>query len=175
MTARATGRAQPIRLADCGEAAAFGTIRALLWRVAMSSIRSAVPKRDGFSSNRHPALAYCWSMMFSENRYPPRIASGAGFFGIMLLGAALAAAIMPAGAEDWPTPPVTMVVSFPAGSGSDVLARILGARLSEILGQQVVIENVGGGGGMTGAYRVARAAPDGYQFVLGGTDTFAQS
>jgi tripartite-type tricarboxylate transporter receptor subunit TctC len=55
------------------------------------------------------------------------------------------------------------------------LARILGARLSEILGQQVVIENVGGGGGMNGAYRVARAAPDGYQFVLGGTDTFAQS
>jgi tripartite-type tricarboxylate transporter receptor subunit TctC len=93
----------------------------------------------------------------------------------VVLGAALAAAIMPAAAQDWPTRPVTMVVTFPAGSGSDVLARILGARLSEILGQQVVIENVGGGGGMTGAYRVARAAPDGYQFVLGGTDTFAQS
>jgi len=93
----------------------------------------------------------------------------------VVLGAALAAAIMPAAAENWPTRPVTMVVTFPAGSGSDVLARILGARLSEILGQQVVIENVGGGGGMTGAYRVARAAPDGYQFVLGGTDTFAQS
>jgi tripartite-type tricarboxylate transporter receptor subunit TctC len=91
------------------------------------------------------------------------------------LGAALAAAITPALAEDWPARPVTMVVTYPAGSGSDVLARILGARLSEILGQQVVIENVSGGGGMTGAYRVARAAPDGYQFVLGGTDTFAQS
>jgi tripartite-type tricarboxylate transporter receptor subunit TctC len=93
----------------------------------------------------------------------------------VVVGAALAAAIMPAAAEDWPSRPATMVVTFPAGSGSDVLARILGARLSEILGQQVVIENVGGGGGMTGAYRVARAAPDGYQFVLGGTDTFAQS
>jgi len=93
----------------------------------------------------------------------------------LLLGAVLAAAIMPAVAEDWPSHPLTMVVTFPAGSGSDVLARILGARLSEILGQQVVIEDVGGGGGMTGAYRVARAAPDGYQFVLGGTDTFAQS
>jgi len=93
----------------------------------------------------------------------------------VLGAAALAAAIMSAVAEDWPTRPVTMVVSFPAGSGSDVLARILGARLSEILGQQVVIENVAGGGGMTAAYRVARAAPDGYQFVLGGTDTFAQS
>jgi tripartite-type tricarboxylate transporter receptor subunit TctC len=64
----------------------------------------------------------------------------------LVLGAvALAAAITPAVAEDWPTRPVTMVVSFPAGSGSDVLARILGARLSEILGQQVVIENVPGG------------------------------
>jgi hypothetical protein len=41
-------------------------------------------KRDGFSSNRHLALDYCWSMMFSENRYPPRIKCGAGFFGIML-------------------------------------------------------------------------------------------
>ncbi|MBV9426669.1 MAG: tripartite tricarboxylate transporter substrate binding protein [Bradyrhizobiaceae bacterium] len=93
----------------------------------------------------------------------------------VVLGLALAAAVMPANAENWPTRPLTMVVSFPAGSGSDVLARILGARLSEILGQQVVIENVAGGGGMTAAYRVARAAPDGYQFVLGGTDTFAQS
>jgi tripartite-type tricarboxylate transporter receptor subunit TctC len=93
----------------------------------------------------------------------------------LVLGVALAAAISPAAAENWPTRPVTMVVTFPAGSGSDVLARILGARLSEILGQQVVIENVGGGGGMTGAFRVARAAPDGYQFLLGGTDTLAQS
>ena len=95
--------------------------------------------------------------------------------GSLVLGATLAAAIVPAAAEDWPIRPVTMVVTYPAGSGSDVLARILGARLSEILRQQVVIENVGGGGGMTGASRVARAAPDGYQFVLGGTDTIAQS
>jgi tripartite-type tricarboxylate transporter receptor subunit TctC len=89
--------------------------------------------------------------------------------------AALAAASTTAAAQDWPTRPVTMVVTYPAGSGSDVLARIIGPRLSEVLGQQVIIENVGGGGGMTGAYRVARAAPDGYQFVLGGQDTFAQS
>jgi tripartite-type tricarboxylate transporter receptor subunit TctC len=68
-----------------------------------------------------------------------------------------------------------MVVTFPAGSGSDVLARILGPSLSELLGQQVIIENIGGAGGITAASRVARAAPNGYQFVLGGTDTFAQS
>src|SRR5262249_15615346 len=78
-------------------------------------------------------------------------------------------------AQDWPTRPVTMVVPFAAGSASDTLARILGARLSEILGQQVIIENVGGAGGMTGVARVAKATPDGYQFVLGGVDTFAQN
>lgn len=78
-------------------------------------------------------------------------------------------------AQNWPTRPVTMVVPFAAGSASDTLARILGARLSEILGQQVIIENIGGAGGMTGVARVAKAAPDGYQFVVGGVDTFAQN
>jgi tripartite-type tricarboxylate transporter receptor subunit TctC len=67
------------------------------------------------------------------------------------------------------------VVPFAAGSASDTVARILGARLSEILAQQVIVENVGGAGGMTGVSRVAKAAPDGYQFVLGGIDTFAQN
>ena len=61
------------------------------------------------------------------------------------------------------------------GSASDTLARILGASLSEVLGQQVIIENVGGAGGVTGVARAAKAAPDGYQFVLGGVDTFAQN
>jgi tripartite-type tricarboxylate transporter receptor subunit TctC len=60
-----------------------------------------------------------------------------------------------------------MVVPFAAGGGTDVLGRILGRRISEILGQQVIIENVGGAGGMVGSARVAKAAPDGYQFVLG--------
>ncbi len=78
-------------------------------------------------------------------------------------------------AQDWPIRPVTMVVPFAAGSASDTLARILAARLSEVLGQQVIIENVGGAGGMTGVARVAKAAPDGYQFALGGIDTFAQN
>lgn len=68
-----------------------------------------------------------------------------------------------------------MVVPFAAGSASDTVGRILGARLSETLGQQVIVENVSGAGGMTGVARVAKAAPDGYQFVLGGIDTFAQS
>ena len=62
-----------------------------------------------------------------------------------------------------------MVYPFAAGSAADVLGRTFALRLSEILGQQVILENVGGAGGMIGSSRVAKAAPDGYQFVLGGT------
>jgi tripartite-type tricarboxylate transporter receptor subunit TctC len=80
---------------------------------------------------------------------------------------ALGCAMGPATAEDWPTRPVTMVVPFPPGGGTDVLGRIIARRLSEILGQQVIVENVGGAGGMIGSNKVAKATPDGYQFVLG--------
>jgi tripartite-type tricarboxylate transporter receptor subunit TctC len=87
----------------------------------------------------------------------------------------IALATSSAMAETWPTRPVTMVVPFAAGSASDTVGRILAARLSEILGQQVLVENIGGAGGMTGTARVATAAPDGYQFVLGSVDTFAMN
>jgi tripartite-type tricarboxylate transporter receptor subunit TctC len=60
-----------------------------------------------------------------------------------------------------------MVVPFAAGGGTDVLGRIVAKRLSETLGQQVVVENVGGAGGMMGSARVAKSPPDGYQFVVG--------
>jgi len=66
-----------------------------------------------------------------------------------------------------------MVVPFAAGGPADTVARILAPGLSGLLGQQVIIENVGGSGGMTGAARVAKAAPDGYQFVLGNVGTHA--
>jgi tripartite-type tricarboxylate transporter receptor subunit TctC len=76
-------------------------------------------------------------------------------------------AVSPAAAQDWPTRPVTMVVPFPPGGGTDVLGRIVAQRLSQTLGQQVIVENVGGAGGMIGSARVVHAPPDGYQFVLG--------
>jgi tripartite-type tricarboxylate transporter receptor subunit TctC len=82
---------------------------------------------------------------------------------------------LPAAAQSWPTRPITMVVPLAAGGAGDVLARILASRLSELLGQQVIVENVGGAGGMMGASRVAKAAPDGYQFVSGGVGTHAAS
>jgi tripartite-type tricarboxylate transporter receptor subunit TctC len=94
--------------------------------------------------------------------------------------AALAAVLAAAGiahASNWPTRPVTMVVPFAAGGPTDVVGRILAGRLSEILKQQVIVVNVGGAGGMTGADRVARANPDGYEVLLGtvGTQAYSQT
>lgn len=95
----------------------------------------------------------------------------------VLIGAALAAVVSlaaSASAQTYPTRPVTMIVPFAAGGPTDVLARIVAARMGEVLGQQVVIENVGGAGGMTGSARVAQAKPDGYNIVLGTVGTHAQ-
>ena len=78
-------------------------------------------------------------------------------------------------AQTYPARPMTMIIPFAAGGPTDVLGRIMGQRMSEILGRQVVVENVGGAGGMTGSKRVADAAPDGYAFVLGTVGTHAQS
>ncbi len=93
--------------------------------------------------------------------------------------AALASIALPSAApvqaQDWPSRPVTLVIPFAPGSASDVVGRVFAARLSEVLGQQVVVENVGGAGGTIGVGRVSKADPDGYQFVMGGIDTFAMS
>ena len=66
----------------------------------------------------------------------------------------------------YPTKPVTMIVPFAAGGQVDVLGRVLAPRLTELLGQQVVVENVGGAGGTIGVGRVAKASPDGYTILL---------
>src|SRR5437870_3401283 len=87
---------------------------------------------------------------------------------------AIAAFVQPAAAEEgWPSRPLTMVVPFAAGGPVDVLGRIVEQFLGEVLGRQVVVENVAGAGGMTGSLRVSQAAPDGYTFVLGSIGTHA--
>jgi tripartite-type tricarboxylate transporter receptor subunit TctC len=91
------------------------------------------------------------------------------------LMSALVAAPGPAAAQDWPARPVTMVVPFAPGSGSDILGRIIGPRLGENLGATVIVDNVGGAGGMIGAARVMKAAPDGYQFLLATAGTQAMN
>jgi tripartite-type tricarboxylate transporter receptor subunit TctC len=91
---------------------------------------------------------------------------------VALAGAVLAVATG-ARAQDWPTRPVTMVVPFAAGGPVDVLGRILAQYLSEVIGKQVIVDNVPGGGGMSGSLRVSQAAPEGHTFVLGSIGTHA--
>jgi tripartite-type tricarboxylate transporter receptor subunit TctC len=81
---------------------------------------------------------------------------------------------LPAHADDWPTRPITMVVAFAPGGVYDTMGRVYAEALAVILGTPVVVENVPGAGSMTGAARVARADPDGYQLLLGGESPNAQ-
>jgi tripartite-type tricarboxylate transporter receptor subunit TctC len=79
---------------------------------------------------------------------------------------AVSAGLFSANAQDYPTRPITLIVPYPAGGGVDVMGRLIGAKLSLALGQQVVIENRGGAGGMIGTRDAARATPDGYTIVM---------
>jgi tripartite-type tricarboxylate transporter receptor subunit TctC len=87
---------------------------------------------------------------------------GAGALAAALLGVPLSAAA----AQDYPARPITLIVPYPAGGGVDAMSRIVGQKLAVALGQQVVIENHGGAGGMIGTRDAARAAPDGYTIVM---------
>ena len=92
--------------------------------------------------------------------------------------AALAAGVVSfsaaANAQNYPNRPITMIIPFAAGGPTDVLGRVVAIRMSELIGQQVIVENVGGAGGMTGSKRVADAAPDGYTIGIGTVGTHAQ-
>src|SRR5258707_9888449 len=84
--------------------------------------------------------------------------------GVMVVLYAVAA---PARAQDYPNHSVTVVVPFPAGGPSDVVARIVSDQMGKVLGQTLVIENVGGAGGTLGSGRVATSTPDGYTLLAG--------
>jgi tripartite-type tricarboxylate transporter receptor subunit TctC len=96
--------------------------------------------------------------------------------GIAAALAVVLACVHPVRAQDWPMRTITMVVPFPAGGPIDVAARILAPPMGELLGQQIIIENIAGAGDSTGASRVAKATPDGYVFLYGnsGTHTYSQ-
>jgi tripartite-type tricarboxylate transporter receptor subunit TctC len=78
-----------------------------------------------------------------------------------------------AAAQTYPSRPIVMVVPYAAGGTFDVMGRIVAVRMSEILGQQIVVENTTGAGGIIGVNRVVNAAPDGYTILLGSTGTHA--
>jgi tripartite-type tricarboxylate transporter receptor subunit TctC len=80
-------------------------------------------------------------------------------------------ALVPVSAQDYPTRPITLIVPFPAGGGVDAMARIVAERLTAALGQNVIVDNRGGGGGTIGTRAVAKAPADGYTLLLGHTGT----
>jgi tripartite-type tricarboxylate transporter receptor subunit TctC len=96
------------------------------------------------------------------------------FHKVMAVAGMLIATTVAVAAQDFPTKPMTMVIPFAAGGPQDQIGRVMAQRMGEILGQQVIVENVGGAGGQTGSKRVADAPADGYSFVLASVGTHAQ-
>jgi tripartite-type tricarboxylate transporter receptor subunit TctC len=80
---------------------------------------------------------------------------------------------LPAGAQSWPAKPIRLIVPSPPGDGSDLMARAVGAKLSDALGQQVVVDNRPGAGGRLGTELAAKAAPDGYTLIMGNAGSHA--
>jgi tripartite-type tricarboxylate transporter receptor subunit TctC len=95
---------------------------------------------------------------------------------VLLLSAALAAglaAAAPAWAQDYPHRPITLIVPFPPGGSTTIVGRIVADKMSEALGQQIIVDNRAGAGGTVGSKAAARSAPDGYTILLGYTGTLA--
>src|SRR5262249_22046505 len=157
--AQAHRRAAGNAVADRGQAGAAASDGQETGRAPQSGLtrghHGAAELRDVITPCRWPAAE---GSPRNRNRNSPIHASeicGAGRGGRLRLSLRR----FPAAAQSWPARPLTMVVPFAPGGGTDVLGRIVGRRLSEVLGQQVIIENVGGAGGMVGSARVAKAAP----------------
>jgi len=91
-----------------------------------------------------------------------RLDAIAGLFAVAMLATAVAAPVDRAAAQDYPSRSVTLIVPFPPGGGVDLIGRLVGQQLSTALGQQVIVENRGGAGGMIGTRDIAHATPDGY-------------
>ena len=112
---------------------------------------------EGFSGERPIGLVGLWKT--------------AGRFALAGMAAAVMATAAPG--QTYPTRPITMVVPFPPGGSTSIVARIVAERMAEALGQQFIIDNRGGAGGTIGTRQVAKSAPDGYTLEVGYTGTLA--
>jgi tripartite-type tricarboxylate transporter receptor subunit TctC len=92
---------------------------------------------------------------------------------VAIFAASLVAGVQSAAAQSYPTRPIHLVVPYPAGGGTDFFARLVGGKMSELIGQPVVVENKPGAATNLGADAVAKAAPDGYTILLGDVATYA--
>src|SRR3990172_3714107 len=101
----------------------------------------------------------------------PRDACSAIVRSVLLVGAALLlfAGMVAANAQTFPVKPIRLIVPFAPGGSTDILARIVGQKLTEAWGQQVIVENRPGGGSVVGTEIVAKSAPDGYTLVMTST------
>lgn len=120
-------------------------------------------------------VGYIFSRSPGRSRLYPgsgHLRIGAAMFGLF---AALASvcAFFPAHAQSFPDRPLKLIVPFPAGGPTDIIARVISQSMGETLGQTIVIENKGGAGGVTGTDFVAKSAPDGYTFVLSNAGSLA--
>src|SRR5215831_15858912 len=98
-----------------------------------------------------------------------------GVVALLLLTSTVSGMASLLAAPGWPNRPVTMVVPYAPGGSTDLVARLIAPGLGASLGQPVLVENMAGVGGIAGVSRVAKAAPDGYQFVVGNVGTHAQN
>ncbi|MEI8152563.1 MAG: tripartite tricarboxylate transporter substrate-binding protein [Hyphomicrobiales bacterium] len=94
-------------------------------------------------------------------------------FKLLGLAALLILFAVPTNAQSWPNRPITAIVPFAAGGPVDIVGRILAQQMAELLGQQIVVENPGGAGGMTGTARVVKSAPDGYTILIASAGVLA--
>jgi tripartite-type tricarboxylate transporter receptor subunit TctC len=96
-------------------------------------------------------------------------------YGMQIVLAAVLITCGAARAQDWPTRPITLVVPYPAGGPTDAVGRLFAQQMSESLNRQIVVENIAGAGGTTGAGRIAHASPDGYRVLfVGSALTYSQ-
>jgi tripartite-type tricarboxylate transporter receptor subunit TctC len=132
------------------------------------SSRKSRPKSLGFLECRSKQLIYGFTAAQSTERAMMSKGRLVALLALVCFGTTAAA-------QSWPDRPLTLVVPFAAGGGIDATARVQALALSEVLGQSVIVENIGAAGGTVGSARVAKSAPDGYTFLIGNSGTHAYS